>query len=223
MNYAPIKFSRKHQILIPYNSNVAALLIDYFHTTLGHVGQLHVLSMLREKYWITNTNSLTRSILNRCYKCRKVHGELGKQKMADLPPDRVTPGMPPFSFVGVDYFGLFTVKRGRCSVKRYGVLFTCLVLRAIHIEVNSHTLDTSSFINALRRFIARRGVVIEIRSDNATNFVGAEKELKLLMSGIKLLFTIFFCRNKSSGFLIPLLLLTMVECGSVVFALFEKY
>ena len=50
LNYAPIKFSRKHQILIPHNSNVAALLIDYFHTTLGHVGRLHVLSMLREKY-----------------------------------------------------------------------------------------------------------------------------------------------------------------------------
>ena len=181
LNYAPIKFSRKHQILIPHNSNVSALLIDYFHTTLGHVGRLHVLSMLREKYWITNANSLTRSILNRCYECRKVHGELRKQKIADLSPDRVTPGMPPFSFVGVDYFGPFTVKRGRCSVKRYGVLFTCLVLRAIHIEV-SHTLDTSSFINALRRFIARRGAVVEIRSDNATNFVGAEKELKLLIN-----------------------------------------
>ena len=28
LNYAPIKFRRKHQILIPHNSNVAALLID---------------------------------------------------------------------------------------------------------------------------------------------------------------------------------------------------
>ena len=143
--------------------------------------RLDVLSMLREKYWITNANSLTRSILNRCYECRKVHGELENKKMADLPPDRVTPGMLPFSFVGVDYFGTFTVKRGRCSVKQYDVLFTCLVLRAIHIEV-SHTLDASSFINALRKFIARRGAVIEIRSDNATNFVGAEKELKLLIN-----------------------------------------
>ena len=142
--------------------------------------------------------------------------------MADLPPDRVTPGMPPFSFVKVEYFGPFTLKQGRCSVKRYGVLFTCLVLRAIHIEI-SHALDTSSFINTLRRFIARRGAVIEIRSDNATNFVG-EKELKLLIKEwIKLLFAIFFCRSKSSGFLTPLLLLTMVECGSVVFVLFEKY
>ena len=58
LNYAPIKFSRKHQILILHNFNVAALLIDYFHTTLGHVGRLYVLLMLREKYWITNANSL---------------------------------------------------------------------------------------------------------------------------------------------------------------------
>jgi hypothetical protein len=61
-------------------------------------------------------------------------------------------------------------------VKRYGVLFTCLVTRAIHIEV-AHSLDTESFINALRRFIARRGKPDEIRSDNGGNFVKGEKEL----------------------------------------------
>ena len=50
-------------------------------------------------------------------------------------------------------------------MKRYGVLFTCLSIRAIHIEV-AHSLDTESFINALRRFVSRRGTPEEIRSDN---------------------------------------------------------
>ncbi|KAK0146726.1 hypothetical protein N1851_013933 [Merluccius polli] len=72
------------------------------------------------------------------------------------------------SHVGVDYFGPF---------ERYGVLFTCLSIRAVHIEVAS-SLDTDSFINALRRFIARRGQVSELHSDNGTKFVGAERELK---------------------------------------------
>ena len=95
-----------------------------------------------------------------------------------MPQDRVTAGNPPFTCVGVDYFGPFLVKRARSVVKRYGVMFTCLTTRAIHLE-KADSLDTDSCINAIRRFVARRGQVREIRSDNGTNFVGAEKELKL--------------------------------------------
>ena len=69
------------------------------------------------------------------------------------------------------------VSRGRSTVKRYGVLFTCLAVRAVHIEV-AHSLDTDSFIHALRRFIARRGQPQRIRSDNGSNFVRGEKELR---------------------------------------------
>lgn len=51
-----------------------------------------------------------------------------------------------------------------------------MTVRAVHIEV-AHSLDTSSFMNALRRFIARRGQPEIIRSDNGTNFVSAEREI----------------------------------------------
>lgn len=96
--------------------------------------------------------------------------------MADLPQDRVSPDLPPFTHVGIDYFGPIEVKRGRVHVKRYGVIFTCLVSRAVHLEVASY-LDTDSCINALRRFICRRGPVTSIRTDNGTNFVGTHREL----------------------------------------------
>lgn len=62
-------------------------------------------------------------------------------------------------------------------VKRYGVLFTCLAVKTVHIEVAS-SLDTNSFINALRSFTARRGQVRELPSDNGMNFIGAERELR---------------------------------------------
>lgn len=97
--------------------------------------------------------------------------------MADLPQERLLPDKPPFTNVGVDYFGPVEIKRGRSIVKRYGVLFTCLTIRAVHIEV-AHSLDTDSCINALRCFVARRGQVSIMRSDNGTNFVGAERELR---------------------------------------------
>lgn len=99
------------------------------------------------------------------------------QVMADLPSDRLVPDEPPFTSVGVDYFGPFEIKRGRTMIKRYGVVFTCLTVRAVHIEVAS-SLDTDSCIHALRRFIARRGQVRLMRSDNGTNFVGTERELR---------------------------------------------
>ena len=85
-------------------------------------------------------------------------------------------GPPPFTNCAVYYFGPWLIKQGRKEVKRYGVLFTCMASRAIHLEV-SNTLETDSFINALRRFICRRGPIQLLRSDQGTNFVGAKREL----------------------------------------------
>ena len=56
-------------------------------------------------------------------------------------------------------------------------MFTCLSILAVHIEV-VHTLDTDAFINALRRFIDRRGKPVQMRSDNGGNFVKRDKELR---------------------------------------------
>ena len=50
-------------------------------------------------------------------------------------------------------------------------------MRAIHIEV-LHSLESTSFINAFQCFISRRGMPKLIRSDNGTNYKGAEKELR---------------------------------------------
>ena len=90
---------------------------------------------------------------------------------------RVAPSDPPFTYVGVYYFGPLFVKQGRSKVKRYGCLFTCLTMRAVDIEV-AHTLEADSFICAYQRFVSRRGKPKEIYSDNGTNFTGAERELR---------------------------------------------
>ena len=95
--------------------------------------------------------------------------------MADLPLVCLTPA-PPFTYVGVDFFGLYITKQGQKERKRYLALFTYLVSRAIHIEV-FNSLETDSFLNTLHRFIARRGPVREIKSNNGTNFIGAVGEL----------------------------------------------
>ena len=172
----------KHPAILAKDLHISDLILRHIHQVVGHGGRNHMLSRLRQRYWIPGASVAIRKILSRCVVCRRLHGAVGQQQMADLPMDRVSVEEPPFSHVGVDYFGPFEIKRGRSLVKRYGVIFTCLAIRAVHIEVAS-SLDTDSFIHALRRFIARRGQVQELRSDNGTNFVGAERELRQALEG----------------------------------------
>ncbi len=135
-----------------------------------------MVAKLRQKCWIPGVSTAIRKLLFKVIVCRRLNSLPGCQQMADLPSERVTPNKPPFTCVGVDYFGPFEVK-SRSVVKSYGVIYTCLAIRTVHMEVASS--DTESFINALRRFIARRGQVQELRSHNGKNFVGAEHELKV--------------------------------------------
>ena len=103
--------------------------------------------------------------------------------MSELPKERLDAYQKPFYNTGIDFFGPVIVKLSRktcanqAKAKRYGVIFTCMTTRAIHLEI-AGDLTTDSFILALCRFITCRGNVKHIRSDNGTNFKGAQKELQ---------------------------------------------
>eukprot|EP00794_Sanderia_malayensis_P004021 gene4021-4570_t len=167
----------KHPILLPKKGKVTELVIDLCHRKAQHAGRGMTLNEIRSSgYWIINANSKVRQFISRCVRCRSLRRKLGEQKMADLPEERVKEA-PPFTYCGVDLFGPFVIKERRKELKRYGVLFTCFGSCVIHIET-TNSLDTDSFIQALRRFIARRGSVRQIYSDNGTNFVGTVNELQ---------------------------------------------
>jgi len=152
------------------------LIIHHYHHASGNSGVEHILSLIGEKFWIVGARTAGRRYLNNCVAYKRGQAHVGEQKMADLPPDRITPDQPPFTYVVIDCFGPFLIRRGGIEVKRYGVLYTCLVVRAVHIEV-ADNLDTNSFLDSFRRFVARRGSPELIRSDNGENFVSGEREL----------------------------------------------
>ena len=166
---ASIDEDLKHPFILPSHHHVTELLIQYHHSKVGHLGPGNVLSSLRERFWIVKGRSAVRRRLKKCLDCQRKNAPTGEQIMAKLPQDRVTPHEPPFTYVGVDYFGPIEVKQRRSRVKHWVWLFTCLTVCAIHVEV-AHSLNTDSMINALRRFINLRGCPKEIRSDCGSNF-----------------------------------------------------
>ena len=174
---ASIELSAKHPMILPGKHHVTDLVIRNCHEKEGHVGAGQVLASIRQKFWILRGHVAVRRVVGKCLKCRFWNARPCEQIMAPLPTARVSPGLPPFSSVGVDYFGPILVKSRRSQVKRYGCVFTCLAIRAVHIEI-AHELTSDSFIQAFARFVSRRGPPIEVFSDNGTNFKGAETEIK---------------------------------------------
>ncbi|XP_036340973.1 uncharacterized protein LOC118750360 [Rhagoletis pomonella] len=96
--------------------------------------------------------------------------------MGPLPSEHIAAFTRPFTYTGVDYFGPFDVLIGKRHEKRWGVLFTCMTVRAVHVEVSA-SLSTDSFLLVLRQFMCRRGVPRRITSDNGTNFRSASRVL----------------------------------------------
>ena len=103
--------------------------------------------------------------------------------MAELPKIRLMPQTPVFYHTACDYFGPYKVKVGRSkTAKHYGVLFTCLNMRAVHLELATDC-TTMEFIQVLRRLFAIRGYPSLMLSDNGTQLVGAESELARMIEG----------------------------------------
>ncbi|XP_045210756.2 uncharacterized protein LOC123562171 [Mercenaria mercenaria] len=183
LSRSSLESSQKHPVIVPGKHYVAKLLVNHFHTLVQHQGRQLTEGAVRDAgFWITGGKRLVSSQIYNCITCKKLRGRFLEQKMSDLPVDRVKQAAP-FSYVGVDVFGPWSVvcrrtRGGQASSKRWAVLFTCLTIRAIHIEVIDE-MSSSAFINALRRFISIRGKVKQFRSDRGTNFVGATDHLNI--------------------------------------------
>ena len=130
------------------------------------------MNSLFQRFWIIKTTSAIRRVITNCTHCRLQYAKPNQQLMAY----RLQVDSHPFTYCGVDYFGPLVIRQKRSNIKRYGCLFTCLTTRAVHLEVATD-LSADAFINALRRFLSRRGPVICMYSDNGTNLVGVERML----------------------------------------------
>ena len=155
------------------------LVIKDCHETLFHSGVSHTLSQIRQQYWILQGRRQVQKVIRRCRKCIKAIGKsYSMPKMPSWPIERIT-ASPPFSYTGLDYFGPVYVKNKDVTSKCWVCLFTCLAVRALHLEI-VNDLSAEEFLCSLRRFIARRGKPIQIISDNAAQFKLAKTVIERL-------------------------------------------
>ncbi|XP_013185504.2 uncharacterized protein LOC106131061 [Amyelois transitella] len=178
-----LNVNKRHPIILPAKAHLTNLIIKDTHERTIHGGIQIMINHLRTKYWVIDAKNQVKHYIRNCVICIRYASQRREQLMGQLPTARVTP-MRPFKRSGVDYAGPIAIRtskgRGHHAYKGYICLFICMVTRAIHLEVVSD-LTAQGFIAAFKRFVARRGHCAELFSDNGTNFVGAERELKSLL------------------------------------------
>ncbi|XP_058817679.1 uncharacterized protein LOC131680988 [Topomyia yanbarensis] len=170
-------FEAKYPAILPKNHPTTFLITDWYHRRFRHGNRETVVNEMRQRFEIARLRVLIFKVIQNCSWCRIAKATPRIPAIAPLPSFRVTPFVRPFTFVGLDYFGPVFVRVGRSQAKRWIALFTCLTVRAVHMEV-VHSLSTESCIMAVRRFVARRGPPSEFHTDNATCFQGASRELQ---------------------------------------------
>ena len=151
----------------------------------NHRGRDSTLATFRHKFWTTSGSKLAKNIVGKCQLCILRNASLIEQAMGSLPIERITPS-PPFNFSMLDLFGPYLIRgevQKRISGKVWGVLFTDMVARAVHIEA-IYGCDTESFLLALRRFVSVRGWPQKLYSDPGSQLVSAEKELKTAIQNL---------------------------------------
>lgn len=175
-----LSFPEKHPSLLPKGHHLSQLIVRHQHEKTHHQGRQITHGAVRTAgFWIVGGHGEASKVISSCVICRKLRGARLTQHMADLPSDR-TETPPPFTNVGCDVFGPWSIQTrklrgGVANSKRWGLVFSCLNSRAIHIEV-LESMDTSAFICALRRFLSIRGPTARIRCDCGSNFIGAKCE-----------------------------------------------
>ena len=173
LQQSTMDYGTKHPIILP-KCHFSLLVVRFQHVLLKHAGVVTMLVILRNHYWIIGVRRLAKQVKKDCVPCRRVDAPACRQRMAPLPVHRVQQA-PVFSTTGVDHAGpLYCSDANR---KFYILLFTCSVVRALHLElVDSLTVHDTQL--AIRRFVARRGLPLVIWSDNARTFQAAKVEVQ---------------------------------------------
>ena len=147
---ADIPPTAKNPILLDSQHYFTTLIVREAHSRVMHNGVKETLTELRSRYWIIRGRSFVRKLIHQCVICHRFEGGAHQPPPPPPLPDFRVQRSPPFHYTGVHYAGPLYVKGGN---KVWICLYTCCVVRAIHLEV----VPDLTIIRSFKRFTARRG------------------------------------------------------------------
>ena len=180
---------QRFPLLVSHRSKMVTLAINDAHKRTLHGGPTATVAEMRRQICVTQAMKKASACIKKCVTSFRFNSGPTQQLMGDLPSSRIEVPERAFSCVGLDFAGTLIFKNGTERVKGYVAVFICFASKAVHLEAVS-SLTSDAMVAALRRFIARRGIPSQIVSVNATNFVGARRDLneleKVVQSGAQL-------------------------------------
>lgn len=184
LQQSDLSWEQRFPIILPSKHKFTKLLIRYEHLRHFHAGPSLLRSVLRRKFWIMQQNIAIQSCIHKCHTCIKIKSDTRSQMMGVLPRARIVPSRA-FQVSGVDYFGPVKLRERKIGrgplviIQAFVAIFVCFATKAIHLELVSN-LTSDDFIAALDRFISRRGIPVELHSDQGPTFIGAKSIIKQL-------------------------------------------
>ncbi|KAH7714722.1 Pao retrotransposon peptidase family protein [Aphelenchoides avenae] len=193
---------------LPEGAWLTRYVVHTLHVMHAHAAVETTLALLRRRFWLVKgRRNISTIIRKNCVGCRIAHGPAFRiPEYAKLPAERLRECRP-FAHIGLDLFGPFQVRMGSAPApepeaepmrprrgpksqrhrqaqpsnlqKVWGVIFTCMATRAVHLEV-VHSQSAEHLLQAFDMFMSRRGMPKSVTSDNAPSIMLVNRTVDLM-------------------------------------------
>lgn len=131
LNNATLSSDNKNPILLPSKHSYVELIIRQTHETVKQNSVNNTLTAIRERFWILRGRQAVKRMLKHCVTCRRLKGVVYSSYKVPNLPSVPRPAIH-------TYRGNSTTERD--SNKCYVCLFTCALMRAVHLKLTPNLL-----------------------------------------------------------------------------------
>lgn len=156
-------------IIIANDNEIVPKVIRFIHEENDHAATDVIHALMRKRWWLLRARRVITEVKKTCVTCRRFGAPAPRQIDPPLPRQRLDYLQPPFTHVAIDALGpvKIAVDGGRKGARKkvWILVISCMTTRGMNLEL-LETVDTDSFVEAVRRHFADYGKAHSVRLDN---------------------------------------------------------